>query len=91
MKNSASLIAHYLASLEELVAKPLPLSEQQKEQLQQLYPSDHIDSSVDGGKGSRGARESSLGWAGQALMGVAGRKWTEAKDAIQNSVLQIYY
>lgn len=69
------MIMHFPVSLEELVSQPLPLSERQMDWFRRLCsPTDGI-----------GLVEGSLGWAGQALVGVADQKWTEARDTIKKS------
>ena len=62
------------------------LSEQQREWIQQLYDCTLApDTAADGNSSGTTARVQSLGWAGQALVGVADGKWNEAKDAIERS------
>lgn len=79
-----------LASLSHLADRPVTVSEQQREWVCLL-------SSTTAGledKGSVGGasapQNESLRWAGQALVSMADRKWSEAKDAIGRSELVHY-
>ena len=62
------------------MVKPLPLSEQQLEQLRKICPPDSGDDSGSGGQ------QNSVHWAGHALRGVADQKWIEARDAARKSM-----
>lgn len=82
-----------------MIDKPVVLTEEQRDWIQ-LYSTrtqaqaavDDASSSGTGGGSGRGSvaklsQEYSLGWAGQALVGVADGKWSEARDAIHKSKL----
>ena len=75
----------FAASLQELVDQPVTLSPQQRAWARLL--SSLVCLGDDDGVPVAGAdaQESSLGWAGQALVGVADGKWSDARDAVVKS------
>ena len=76
----------YLASVEEMVHKPVSLLEQQRKWIDLLYTYTQAD--AEGSSDNHPAtiaQKVSLGWVGHALACMADKKWIEARDAIKKS------
>ena len=87
---------HSVVSYQELAERPVVISEQQRDWIQLLATLTQTQDTAVAAEGGpvRGSgsmapspQDCSLGWAGQALIGVADGKWSEARDAADKSML----
>ena len=83
MRQDDFLFYSFLVSRQDLLDKPVTVTEKQREWIQLMG---NCTQGHQPARTTASGSDRSLEWAGHALVGVADGKWTDARDAIGKSV-----